>query len=211
MEYHLANLSQKEYIESVANIEDQQTRNFAKISLEWWNKHYSWYTQGCVVLRDEAGTDLSYIFYKIDRYCQNLNIHTLFTPQIYRHKGYARELLHRIFNRALAKNVSRFHLSCVSSSLKFYLSLGFMFWGLNSQKDYYCNMPMPQEGFDTLPTKEHTLKELVGNAHDLITHKIDENHKDLTKAQSLTYEEDKEILGNAYKLKDFLDFNPYTE
>ena len=205
MEYHLANLSKKEYIDSVANIEDKQTRHFAKISLEWWDKHYSWYTQGCVVLRDTRGTDLSYIFYKIDRYAQNLNIHTLFTPLIYRHKGYARELLHLVFNRALVKNVSRFHLSCVSSSLAFYLPLGFVFWGLNSQKDYYCNMPLPQEGLASLIHNTDSTKELIADQSGFISQKIDQNHEDLTQIQTDLYEKDKKFLGESYRLREFLD------
>ena len=206
MEYTLVGLSKKEYIASVANIEDKATRDFAQISLEWWNLHFSWRTHGCVALRDVRGVELSYIFYKIDRYCQNLNIHTLFTPQIHRDKGYARETLRLVFQRALAKSVSRFHLSCVSSSLAFYLPLGFVFWGLNSQKDYYCNMPLPQEGLASLIHNSDTTKELIADQQSLITHKIDQNHEELTQIQTDLYEKDKKFLGDSYRLREFLDF-----
>lgn len=207
--YHLKNLDRKAYIDSVANIDDEKTRRFAKMSMEWWDRHFSWNQHGCVVLLNEQDEHLSYIFYKIDRYNTYLTIHNLFTPLAERRNGYAHLLLKMIFDIAIKKEVSRFNLSSVSQSLDFYLYLGFIYWGLNTQKDYYCDMPIPKDGLDTLNSmvNDSSTSDLVGKSMNKIYTKIKGNTNEMDKTQTLLYKNDKTKMGNSYMLKELMDLN----
>ena len=83
-------------------------------------------------------------------------------------------MISRIFDEALLQNVKRFRLTSISKSLSFYLGLGFVYWGVNSVGDYYCNLPMPKSGLKGLAfmTKDHDLNVLLGNEKVMILAKI---------------------------------------
>lgn len=207
--FSLLNLNRKEYLDSISHIQDEKTCRFAKMSMEWWDRHFSWNQHGCVVLLNENSEHLSYIFYKIDRYNTYLTIHNIFTPFAKRRNGYAHLLLKMIFDIAVLKNVSRFNLSSVSQSLGFYLSLGFVYWGLNTQKDYYCDMPMPDKGLNDLSdmVESSTTATLVGNSLNKIYEKIQGNTKEMDEAEILLYENDKIKMGKNYMIQELISLN----
>lgn len=206
-DYHLNSLNRKEYIASVETIEDTRTVNFANMSMEWWDKHFGWYkNSGCVVLCDEENVHLSYIFYKIDRYNEYLTIHNIFTPLNKRRKGYAHALMTAVFKLATLKKVCRFKLSSISNSLDFYLSLGFVYWGLTSAADYYCDLPIPKEGLSGVEqmTQSENIEFLCGNSLQKICSKVEDNEKNLNQKQELIYQNDCTKLGESYLLKELM-------
>jgi len=205
-EYHLEYLTRNEYITSTSTIKDRRTINFAAMSLKWWDKKFGWYQKGCVALCDENTLHLSYIFYKIDRYNNYLTIHNLFTQENQRRNGYAQALLTFIFHIAVAQKVKRFRLTCISNSLDFYLSLGFVYWGVNSVGDFYCDLPLPNEGLvGVIPMiKTFTILELIGKNRAIISKKIANNSSNLTQTQTLKYDSDVVRLNGSYLQEKFL-------
>lgn len=198
--YYLKHLDRDEYIASVATIQDSKTVKFANMSLAWWDEHLIWFKQGCVVLCDAEQNHLCYVFYKIDRYKEYMNVHNIFTPLAERRKGYAYALLSMIFDHALEQKVKRFKLTSISKSLDFYLSLGFVYWGVNSVGDYYCDLPIPTEGLgslDAMVQNSNTL-ELMDRAASVIHKKTDGNASRLSARQNLIYESDLAKMGESY-------------
>ncbi|HHD78987.1 MAG TPA: N-acetyltransferase [Epsilonproteobacteria bacterium] len=172
------------------------------MSLDWWDRHFSWKRHKCLVLCDEDNRHLCYVFFNIDRYRMYMTIHNIFTPLVTRRHGYAHELLNEIFEIALEKRVRRFKLTSISTSLDFYLSLGFVYWGVNSVGDYYCDLPVPQNGLGALlsmtsVTDIHTL--IDGNIS-----KINGNELNLSDTQMQIYEKDKIKMGKHYLHSAFL-------
>jgi len=202
--YSLKNLTRVQYQNSIGTIKDPPTLKFAQESLAWWDRHFSWQPQGCIVLCGDGETHLCYVFYKIDRYGDYLTIHNLFTPLSQRRCGYAATLLRLVFAQAASQNVSRFRLSCVSKSLDFYLALGFVFWGLNSQRDYYCDMPMPQNGLENMDATCQETKKLLGKNRVQIRQKIEKNHMLLNEEERSLYAKDIAKLGSSYRLEELL-------
>jgi len=192
---------------SIESIEDIKTINFADMSLKWWDKKLGWYQKGCVALTDDENRHLSYIFYKIDRYNNYLTIHNIFTSQINRRHGYAKMLLMFIFNIAVTENVKRFRLTSISSSLDFYLSLGFIYWGVNSVGDYYCDLPLPPSGLAGVSamTEDFSTLALIGKSFEVISKKIADNSEHLSKIQMLKYDSDIIKLGSSYLQESFFD------
>lgn len=204
--YHLEYLNRENYIESIKTIEDKPTSNFATMSLKWWDKKFGWYAKGCVTLNSEQNTPLAYLFYKIDRYDNYLTIHNIFTPYSKRRHGYAQALMLLVFQLAAAQKVKRFRLTCVSNSLDFYLTLGFVYWGVNSVGDFYCDLPLPKEGLAGVIPMIATLstRELIGKSLEIIYNKTYNNDTNLTKKQTLTYNNDLIKLDANYLQKKFL-------
>lgn len=205
--YHLSSLNRKEYINSVATIEDTKTVNFANMSMRWWDKHFGWYkNSGCIVLCNEENVHLSYIFYKIDRYNQYMTIHNIFTPLNKRRQGYAYALMSAVFQLAVLKHVRRFKLSSISKSLDFYLSLGFVYWGITSAKDYYCDLPLPKEGLSGVEqmTQNENIEFLYGNSFQTICSKVEDNEKNLNETQEDLYQKDCTKLGDSYLLNELM-------
>jgi hypothetical protein len=204
--YHLKYLDRAAYIASVEKIQDLKTSKFADMSLRWWDKHFSWKPYGCVVLCDQDEKHLCYMFYKIDSYKQYLTIHNIFTPLQLRRHGYAYELLKIIFALGVSLYVSRFKLICISRSLDFYLSIGFVYWGVNCVGDYYCDLPLPKDGLDGLKkmVAGSSVETLIGKNKAIINKRVSENHKQLSVQQSIIYEADKEKMGSRYMLGDLL-------
>ncbi len=203
--FHLEHLNREAYIASVATILDPRTIKFADMSMKWWDRHYSWRAHGCMVLSDEENIHLCYIFYKIDRHHNYMTIHNIFTPLIQRRKGYAQVLLSIVFDLAVAENVKRFRLTSISNSLDFYLALGFVYWGVNSVGDYYCNLPVPKEGLAGLSAmvEGSEIKVLLGNASASIRTKTDGNETRLSDKQTLLYNSDLLKMEKSYMLSAF--------
>ncbi len=206
-QYHLTYLNRNEYVSSTATIKDTKTVNFADMSLKWWDKKFGWYEKGCVVLSDKENAHLAYLFYKIDRYNNYLTIHNLFTPDVNRRHGYAHALMLLIFNLPAVQNVKRFRLTCISNSLDFYLSLGFVYWGVNSVGDFYCDLPMPIDGLNGVSQmiEEYTTLELIGKNLEIISKKTADNSEQLTKMQTILYDKDVLRLDKSYLQESFLE------
>lgn len=202
--YHLVRLNRQDYIDSTAKISDDKTLRFSKMSLHWWDSHFFWARYGCMVLADERENHLCYIFYKIDRYRQYLSIHNIFTPLIMRRKGYAQELLKMVFDIAVTQKVGRFKLTSISTSLDFYLSLGFIYWGINSVGDYYCDLPVPAKGLSGMQSMTDTLGTgaLTGTSLANIFKKVKDGDEQLTSAQSRLYEQDKHKMKSGYRFTE---------
>lgn len=200
--YQLKTLSRDDYLSSIENIEDPKSLGFARHSLKWWDRHFSWKKGGCVVLCDKENNHLCYIFYKIDRYRDYLTIHHLFTPLKYRRSGYAKVLLNRVFLKANSMNVKRFRATCVPQSLDFYLSLGFAYWGLTPTKNYYCDLPIPEKGLEDLGAMilRTSTKQLIGTRKNAICSKIKNNEKELNDLEQRRYDSDKEKMQEALML-----------
>jgi len=209
---HLEKLNRSAYITSIATIADLKTVKFANMSLDWWDKHSLWHSHACVALCDVDNTHLCYIFYKIDRYKMYLSIHNIFTPLSQRRKGYAHELLKMIFDVAILGNVSRFKITSISTSLDFYLALGFVYWGVNSVEDYYCDLPIPLDGLNTLQTmvNNSNYSSLVGKNSEAIYKKVNGNNLTLSALQLLIYESDKLKMGENYMLQNLLKMSNCT-
>lgn len=204
---HIEYLSRDAYLSSISTIQDQKSLKFANMSLNWWDEHFNWKSEGCVALCDSDNIHLCYIFFKMDQYRMYLTIHNIFTPLAMRRKGYAYELLNEIFNIAINKNVKRFKLSSISKSLDFYLALGFAYWGVNSVGDYYCDLPIPAKGLNTLNamvTQADTAT-LMGKNMDIIYKKVNGNSLILNEIQLKTYENDKIKMGDQYMLNLLID------
>lgn len=202
--YHLQSLGRDDYITSTALIQDVESIRFADQSLAWWDRHFSWNTQGCTVLCDENNDHLCYLFAKIDRYHEYLTLYNLFTPLISQRKGYATKMLHIILKQAVDKHVRRITFSSVSTSLDFYSLLGFIYWGINDIGDYYCNLPLPKSGLEGIREmiENNDIKTLLGPYLTKINGKIEGNEHHLSPKQFLLYEADILKLGNQYLRED---------
>jgi GNAT superfamily N-acetyltransferase len=198
--YHLTNLNREAYKDSIATITDTKSAGFAKMALEWWDRHFSWKPHGCVALSDEHDAHLCYIFYKIDRYKEYMTIHNIFTPHPHRRMGYAKILLKRVFAQASDARVSRFRFVSVPQSLDFYLSMGFVYWGINSVGDYYCDLPLPENGLEGIKSmiEESDLETLIGASFETIYSKIGGNENLLSQEQHLGFESDKVKMHKHY-------------
>jgi len=198
--YHLEYLSRDAYISSISTINDPKSLKFANMSLYWWDERCKWKSEGCVTLCDSDNNHLCYIFFTMDHYRMNMIIHNIFTPLAMQRKGYAYELLNGIFNIAIEKNITRFKLSSISTALDFYLALGFVYWGLNSVGDYYCDLPIPIEGLSTLNAMviQADTATLLGKNMDKIYDNVKGNSLKLNATQLLTYESDKLKMGKRY-------------
>lgn len=206
-EFHLIYLDRNDYITSIESIADHRTLKFANMSLDWWDKKLGWYAKGCVALCDEENNHLSYIFYYIDRYNEYITIHNIFTPLVMRRKGYACILLALIFDLAVSQKVSRFRLTSISNSLDFYLYLGFVYWGVNSVGDYYCDLPMPFDGLSGVDfmTQNTDITTLIGRSFNKIYAKIENNSTNLSLSQTVIYDRDLLKMGNHYLQAAMLD------
>jgi len=206
IKYSLTHLNRNEYISSIEHLKNDKSLKFANMSLAWWDEQFGWYIKGCVVLTNEAKEHLCYIFYKIDKHNEYITIHNIFTPEIMRRHGYAHVLLGMIFHLAILQKVTRFRFTSISKSLDFYLSLGFVYWGVNSVGDFYCDLPMPKNGLEgvALMTQTFTNHELMGKKMETIYKKIQQHSTHLTKEQIVVYDIDVLKLDTSYLQKSFL-------
>ena len=205
----IEHLDRQSYRASVDAIDDPSTRRFAEMSMQWWDRHFSWKAQGCAVLSNEQDEHLCYLFYKIDRYGEYITFHNIFTPGLYRRHGYAKALLGMVFMLALGRHVSRFRITSISRALDFYLPLGFAYWGVNGEGDYYCDLPLPAGGLDGLDTmiRQSDTATLIGPAAAFIEKKTGGNESRLNAEQTLTYEADVHKMGRRFMHDDFIAFS----
>ncbi len=205
-QYNLKHLNRKEYVDSIEGIPKETSTSFANMALKWWDEQFGWYIKGCVVLRNEEDEHLCYIFFKTDKSNEYITIHNIFTPQKMRRNGYGAILMSMIFTLALTQKISRFRLTCVSTSLDFYLSLGFVYWGVNSVGDYYCDLPMPLDGLEgvRLMTETFTSSELMGKKMATIYKKTQHHSEHLSKKQQRIYDLDILKLDKSYLLASFM-------
>ncbi|MCH9814091.1 MAG: hypothetical protein K0U47_09140 [Epsilonproteobacteria bacterium] len=194
-------LSRSDYIDSIDMISDAKSKRFGENSLAWWDKHFNWKKDKCLVLVDEKEQHLSYLFGKSDRYLEYLTIHNLFTPHIFRKLGYAKELLSQQFDLSMLLNVKRFKFCAVPGALQFYDKLGFIYWGVNTAGDYYCDLPFPKSGLKGVSTmvKNSTNEELVGNKLKTIHKRTKLNGEKMTEAENEQFDKDKNWLGKKYR------------
>jgi GNAT superfamily N-acetyltransferase len=200
MPYRVVSVNRKEYLASVAQIDDARSRGFADQAMAWWDRHYSWNAGGSVILTDDEGQHLCYLFYKIDRYGEYLTIHNILTPLLHRRNGYALILLRWVFELAVQEHVRRFKAVCVPQSLDFYLSLGFCYWGLTATKDYYCNLPVPLSGLDGLQAMvdEGSAQTLAGPEMQRIYDRVSDNDTGLDAAEQGIHDTGLDTLKGAY-------------
>lgn len=205
--FHLEYLSRDAYLSSISTITDTKTQNFAKMSLTWWDERFKWHSEGCVTLCDVDNNHLSYLFFTMDRYRMYLIIHNIFTPFDMRRKGYAFAILNEVFNIAIERDIKRFKLSSISKSLDFYLTLGFVYWGLNSVGDYYCDLPIPKNGLNRLHEMimETDSLTLLGKNMEKIYEKVNGNSQKLNQQQLQRYELDQVKMGDRYMLHFLMD------
>lgn len=210
--FHLQHLSRENYVDSIESIKDEKSLGFAHMCLSWWDKQFGWHCDGCIALSDETNMHLCYIFFKIDPYKEYVTIHNIFTPLLLRRNGYAYELLKAVFEIALGVYVKRFKFSSISKSLDFYLSLGFIYWGVNRVGDYYCDLPLPQLGLDGVKkmTTECNTKELLGSKLDFIFSKITNNETALSSMKQAEYLSDKDKMGKSYMLDELSNIKELT-
>lgn len=205
---HLEYLNRNDYLASIDTIGDVSTQRFAAQSLRWWDRHYSWKPYGCIVLC-HGPLHLSYVFFIIDRYHEYVTVHNIFTPEAYRRQGYALTLLGKVFARAREQKVRRVRLSSVSGSLDFYLAHGFIYWGITSARDYYCDLPLPASGLQGLDimVQDTSLKKLLGSRSESIFRKVQDNQHHLDASQAAIYRRDTEKMGDKFRydaLKHFM-------
>ena len=200
-------LNREAYLSSVETIQDPETAKLANMSLFWWDKHYLWSQQSSVVLSNDQDEHLSYIFYHVDRDNQYMTIHDIFTPLEQQRKGYAHELLKMVFDLAIANNVSRFKMTTTSKSLDFFLTMGFIYWGVNNAGDYFCDLPVPGEGLDSMEgmVNASDTQSLIGKSLTSIHTKVKGHNLKLTTDQTAIYENDLVKMGEHYRLQGLLD------
>lgn len=204
--YHLEDLNRNDYLDSISHIKDDKSVRFATMALNWWDRHFSWKVHGCVILANEQQEHLSYIFYKIDRYDEYITIHNIFTPLEFRRNGYAHTLFKLVFQIAEKKNVSRLRMTCVPQSLDFYMSMGFVYWGINSQGDYYCDLPLPKGGIDQVDEmiQKTSPRKLAGKHLSAIISKVKGNIEKLDDVQTKVYKKNAQKLSDSYFYKELM-------
>jgi hypothetical protein len=108
-----------------------------------------------------------------------------------------------VFALAIKKRVGRFKMTSISNALDFYLDLGFIYWGVNSDGDYYCDLPIPQEGLDAIKTMiaDSDTATLIGENMAAISTKVKGNESKLTTDQVLVYDSDLIKMGDHYRLQ----------
>ncbi|MGD9623798.1 MAG: GNAT family N-acetyltransferase [Arcobacter sp.] len=192
-------LNREEYLESVKKIEDFKTLNFSKSALEWWDNYYSWEKFPPLCLSDKK-KHFCYLFYNISKDNEYLTIHNIFTPNKYRAKGYAYQLLEYLFSHFSNQNIKRFKLNCVSSSLDFYNKLGLEYWGINELSQYYCDFKMPLLDIKEIPliVKNSHLDEISDERILKIFDSLKDNGTTLDEKMSEKFEELKDKLKGRY-------------
>ena len=202
-------LDHDQYTESINNIADEATYRFARQAEAWWNRHFSWRSDGCRVLMDEKGEHLAYLFYKVDRYREYLTIHNLFTPEVHRRQGYALEMLETLFSTQADRGVRRFHMSCTPEALSFYAKMALIYWGVDETGNYHCDLPLPSEGIPGIKpmVQDSSNQELLGDHADAIYQKVSDDGAHFGTEKSRRFEKEKKMLDDAYRhdaLKEIL-------
>lgn len=199
-------LDRDEYLESVQKIGDFDTLKFSKHALDWWDDYYSWKKFPPIALSLD-GVNKAYIFYHVSKDNRYLTIHNLFTPKEYREQGYAHKLLGELFSIKSAEEIDRFKMFCVSSSLKFYNSIGLKYWGVNYLNQYYCDFKMPKENMSEIRqiVKDSSAKEFTDIEYEKIYKDLELGSDEFDEKQKDIYKKVTNMLGDRYINKQFLN------
>ncbi len=201
-------LDRDEYLESVQKIGDFDTLKFSKHALDWWDKYYSWKKFPPIALSLD-GINKAYIFYHISKDKRYLTIHNLFTPKAYRTQGLAHELLDELFRIKSGSEIERFKMFCVSSSLKFYNSIGLKYWGVNHLNQYYCDFKMPKENMSEIRqiVEESSASEFTDVEYKKIYKDLELGSDGFDDKQKDIYNKVTNMLGDRYINREFLNKN----
>lgn len=199
-------LNREEYLSSVKRIGDFNTLKFSKQALDWWDNYYSWEKSPPLALQID-GINQAYIFYTVSKTNRYLTIHNLFTPYAFRNRGFAYKLLGEVFALKSDENIERFKMFCVSSSLKFYNSLGLNYWGVNAQNHYYCDFQMPKKSITEIASivQESSVNEFTQSEFESIHEKLRLNGSEFDEKQTQIFKDSLELLGDRYIHQDFLE------
>lgn len=193
-------LNREEYLTSVKKIADYKSLCFSKEAMLWWDNYYSWEKFPPLCLINDNEKHCCYLFYNISKNNDYLTIHNLFTPNIYRKNGYAYELLDYLFKDLSKKEIKRFKMYCVSSSIGFYNKLGLEYWGVNDLLQYYCDYKMPNFNIDEIPqiVKDSKLSEISDERVLEIFESLKNNGLNFDEKQKERFEDLKDKVKDKY-------------
>jgi hypothetical protein len=193
-------LSRDEFLQSAQSIEDYKSLTFSKHCLDWWDDYFSWTKFPPLCLINDEEDHLCYLFYSISKENEYLTIHNLLTPKANRFSGYAKEILSHLFQKLSNKNIKRFKMYCVSSSLPFYSKLGLEYLGINDLGQYYCDFKMPKNSIEEIPkiVAKSNLDEIDNTVLLQIYEKLKHNGKQLDDKKLAIFEDSLEILQEKY-------------
>ena len=201
----IKNLSRDLFLEYAHTIGDLKSLKFSKESLELWDNYYSWekYSPLCLIDDDEI---LCYLFYSISKNNEYLIIHRILTPLEFRKKNYALELISYFFHYFAKKDINRFKMNCVSSSISFYNKLGLNYWGVNTKGHYYCDFKMPKNDISEIPNivKEAKVKDFSNEQFKIIYEKLKMNGKEFTSSELKVHEKCLLQMGERYRYKEII-------
>jgi hypothetical protein len=199
-------LTRAEFLDSVQAIEDFRSLKFAKETLDLWDNFYSWdkFKPLCLRYDDE---DLCYLFYTISKDNEYLIIHRLLTPVAFRRKNYAHEIMSQLFFYFRNDNIKRFKMNCMHGSLSFYNKLGLNYWGVNEQRQYYCDFKMPQNDISEITSivKESDMKEFSSKKFTQIYESLKKNGSSFDLKEMTIHKACLDKLGKKFRYNEVLD------
>jgi len=202
---HTQTLNRQAYLDSVIQMDHFATLKFAKEALDWWDTYYSWSRDPCLVLYNEQKEVVCYLFYHISKKREYLTIHNIFTPFPHRYHGYAKEMLHILFDTLESNTIERVKLYAVSSSISFYMKLGLDFWGVNEIGQYYSDFPMPKNIADIAHQMHHPhLETLSSKRLQEIYLKLQKNGGDFKESELAIFNQSKDIMQERYRFGEFV-------
>ncbi|PLY07842.1 MAG: hypothetical protein C0625_03825 [Arcobacter sp.] len=196
-------LNLEQYMNSIVDIEDKKSTDFANHAFDWWNENYYWRRFPPLCLTHN-NIHLCYLFYTISKNEEYLIINFLLTPKKQRGKGYAYDLLKYLFEFITYKDVNRVKLTCTPSSLPFYNKLGLEYWGVDKLGLYYSDFKMPHQGITGIKkvVLDSSLEEFSTSKIKEMYEMLKLNGKEFDKKQKLIFEDSKEILKEKYHFDD---------
>ena len=151
---------------------------------------------------------MCYLFYHVTKDKKYLTIHNIFTPFPSRFKGYGKELLSILFKKILLHSeIERVKMFCVTTSLKFYMSFGIDFWGVNSVGHYYTDFPMPKYDIKEIAQLMHNehltklSKEELNTTYD----KLKLNGSEFDEKETHTFQSSVKLLKEHYRFEELYD------
>lgn len=122
---------------------------FSKVAIGMWDFMKAWEEWPPRVL-EENGNILCVCFMKISGQAKSkvLFISNIFTPEVGRGKGSAREMLNRNILEAIEHGATSIRLDCNKSALGFYDKIGMTYWGTTISHSMFCDLPINDKGVD---------------------------------------------------------------
>lgn len=203
----ITTLTRAEFLDSILQIHDIKSLKFAKETLDLWDNYYSWEQfQPLCLEHDEEG--LCYLFYTITKDNSYLIIHRLLTPFIFRRKNYALEMMSYLFSNFSKQGIERFKMNCMTGSLHFYNKLGLNYWGVNEQKQYYCDFKMPNQNISELSSivNNTNINELSIKQFQLIAKRLQKNGSEFTQKEISVHQDCLKLLKTKYRYDEVIQF-----